>query len=224
MTQADNGIRSYVLRQGRMTDAQKRAFDGEGARYLLPFEGRPMDFAAAFGKDADLVMEIGFGMGQATWRIAAETPERNFLGVEVHRPGVGKLLSELVAHGVGNVRIINHDAVEVMEKVLAPDSLAGIHLFYPDPWPKKRHHKRRILRPGLAELMVSRLRSGGYLYFVTDIEEYAESSLALLSTLPNLRNRFADFAPRQEWRPETKFEARALKAGGAHRELVFERV
>ena len=224
MTQPDNGIRSYVLRQGRMTDAQKRAFDGEGARYLLPFEGRPIDIAAAFGNDADLVMEIGFGMGQATWRIAAEAPERNFLGIEVHRPGVGKLLSELVAHGVGNVRIINHDAVEVMEKVIAPDSLAGIHLFYPDPWPKKRHHKRRILRPGLAELMVSRLRSGGYLYFVTDIEDYAESSLALLSTLPNLRNRFADFAPRQDWRPETKFEARARQTGGAHRELVFERV
>lgn len=224
MTNADNGIRTYVLRQGRMTDAQKKAFDGEGRRFLVPFSGQPFEWPAIFGNDRPVVMEIGFGMGRATWQIALSRPDVNYLGIEVHRPGVGKLLSDLLSQNIPNVRIVNHDAVEVMERSIAPASLAGIHLFYPDPWPKKRHQKRRMVRPGLSELMASRLAPGGYFYFVTDIEEYAESALEVLSGTAGLRNRYADYAEAQTWRPETKFEARATVAGRSRRELLFERV
>jgi tRNA (guanine-N7-)-methyltransferase len=162
-------------------------------------------------------------MGHATWRIAKARPEVNYLGVEVHRPGVGKLLADLIAQGVANVRVLQHDAIEVLEKGLTPARLDGIHLFYPDPWPKKRHHKRRLIRPGLAELMVSRLRIGASLYFVTDIEDYAEQALRVLSAIEGLRNRFDGWAEPQVWRPETKFEVRASNEGRVRRELVFER-
>lgn len=224
MNGIDPTIRTYVLRSGRLTDSQKRALDELGPRFCLPFQpGRAIDFAAAFGNSNPVVAEIGFGMGQATWRIAQEHPGTNYLGFEVHKPGVGKLLYELGERGIGNVRIVYHDAVEVMERSIAPSSLAGIHIFYPDPWPKKRHHKRRLVRPGLAELLASRLAPGGYLYFVTDIEGYAEWSLEVLSAVPGLRNRYEDYAPRQEWRPETKFEARASRDGRGAWELMFER-
>ena len=220
----DIGIRTYVLRQGRMTDAQKKALEGEGRRFLVDYSGSLLDLGSLFPEERPLVLEIGFGMGQATWQIAEARAEENFLGIEVHRPGVGKLISELLARGIENVRIINHDAVEVMERAIAPSSLAGIHLFYPDPWPKKRHHKRRMVRPGLAELMASRIAPGGYFYFVTDIEEYAQSALEVLSGTPGLRNRYGGFAEAQGWRPETKFEARARLAGRSRRELLFEKV
>ncbi|MEI6877364.1 MAG: tRNA (guanosine(46)-N7)-methyltransferase TrmB, partial [Spirochaetota bacterium] len=163
-------------------------------------------------------------MGQATWRLAASMPERNFLGVEVHRPGVGRLLADLLANDIQNVRIVNHDAIEVLETGLEAESLSAIHLFYPDPWPKKRHQKRRIVRPGLVELMVSRLGPGAYIYFVTDIEDYANATLALLTATKGLRNRYDGFASPQEWRPETKFESRAKLAGRSCLELLFERV
>lgn len=224
MSEHDNGIRTYVLRQGRMTDAQKRAFEGEARRFLLDYEGRPLEYGRVFGREAPVILEIGFGMGLATWQIALARPEENFLGIEVHRPGVGKLLTELEARGIENLRLVNHDAVEVLERSIPEASLAGIHLFYPDPWPKKRHHKRRMVRPGLAELMASRLASGGYFYFVTDIEEYAESALGVLSAVPGLRNRYEGYAEPQAWRPETKFEARASAEGRGHRELLFERI
>jgi len=224
----DLGIRTYVLRQGRMTDAQRRALVGEGARFILPFaeDGNTavlLDLEAAFGRRAPLVLEIGFGMGKATWQIAADRPDTDFLGVEVHRPGVGKLVAELESRGISNVRIVNHDAVELLERGLSPASLAGIHLFYPDPWPKKRHHKRRMVRPGLAELMASRLGPGGYFYFVTDIEDYALAALEVLGATEGLRNRYPAFAESQAWRPETKFEARASVAGRDRWELLFER-
>lgn len=224
MRDIDPSIRTYVLRSGRMTESQKRALDELGPRFCLPFDPtKPLDLAAAFGNGNPVVAEIGFGMGQATWRIAWEHPEINYLGFEVHRPGVGKLLAELGARDIANVRIVHHDAVEVFERSLPPASLAGLHIFYPDPWPKKRHNKRRLIRPGLAELLASRLKPGGYLYFVTDIEGYAAWSLDVLAAVPGLRNRFDGFAPRQEWRPETKFEARANRDGRGAWELLFER-
>ncbi len=221
----DKSIKTFVLRAGRMTDGQRRALEELGPRLCLPFDAKkPLDYAAAFGNDRPVVAEIGFGMGRATWQIAAENPETNYLGMEVHTPGVGKLLAELGERGIGNVRILHHDAVEALERVIPPCSLAGFHIFYPDPWPKKRHHKRRLLRPGIVELLVSRLRTGGYLYFVTDIEEYGEWTLELLSRTPGLRNHYEGFAPRQEWRPETKFESKAAVAGRGVWEVLFERV
>jgi len=224
MNPADTGIRTYVLRTGRMTEAQKLAIDELGPSFVLPFNpGRRIDYATLFGDGRPVIAEIGFGMGQATWRIARDNPSIGYLGIEVHTPGVGKLLLEMQEHDVRNIRIVHHDAVEVFERMIAPASLAGIHIFYPDPWPKKRHHKRRLIREGLVELLSSRLQAGGYLYFVTDIEEYADWSLELLSRTPGLRNRYMGFAPRQEWRPETKFEARANRDGRRAWELVFER-
>jgi len=220
----DRGIRTYVLRSGRMTDSQKRALVELWPRFGVEFEpSRPLDLGALFGNGGPTVAEIGFGMGVATWKIAEANPGTNYLGFEVHRPGIGKLMSELEARGIGNVRIMSHDAVEAFEKVIEPGSFAGLHIFYPDPWPKKRHHKRRLIRPGLSEILASRLAPGGYLYFVTDIEEYAAWSLEVLSRTPGLKNRYGDYAPRQEWRPETKFEAHAARDGRGRWELVFER-
>ena len=222
---SDLSIRTYVLRAGRMTDGQRKALAELSPRYCLPFDpSRPLDLAAAFGNSRPVVAEIGFGMGKATWRIAEARPETNYLGMEVHTPGVGKLVAELHERGIGNVRILHHDAVEALEKVIPPASLAGFHIFYPDPWPKKRHHKRRLLRPGIVELLVSRLAPGGYLYFVTDIEDYGQSTLELLSGTAGLKNRYEGFAPRQEWRPETKFEARASYAGRGVFEVLFEKL
>ena len=225
MSDIDTSIRTYVLRTGRMTDAQKRAIEELGPRFLVGFDASgPMDFRAAFGNGNPVVAEIGFGMGQATWRIAQDNPGTNYLGFEVHTPGVGKLLLDLCERDIANVRIVHHDAVEALERMLPPSSLAGFHVFYPDPWPKKRHHKRRLIRPGLAELLASRLAGGGYLYFVTDVEDYAAWSLEVLSATQGLRNRYEGYAPRQEWRPETKFEARASRDGRGAWELLFEKV
>lgn len=217
----DSRIRTYVLRAGRMTDAQKRALDTLSAKYVIPFEARRLDLKSLFARQEPVILEIGFGMGQATWRIAQARPQYSYLGVEVHAPGVGKLLMSLDEAGLDNVKVIQHDAIEVLESMIPESSLGGIHLFYPDPWPKKRHHKRRIMRKELLELMVSRLEPGAYLYFVTDIEEYARSTLELLQTADRLENAYADFAPRQEWRPETKFGSKAEKAGRGAWELLF---
>lgn len=219
---ADRGIRTYVLRTGRMTEAQKEAIAALGPRYVIPFEPDAiLDFPSVFGNGAPVVMEIGFGMGQATWKIALAHPEMNYLGVEVHTPGVGKLLIDIEREKIGNLRIINHDVVEVLEKIIAPGSLAGYHIFYPDPWQKKRHNKRRLIRDGLSGLLASRLSPGAYLYFVTDIEDYANQALDVLSRTDGLVNSHDGFAPRQEWRPETKFEARAKGVGRAVWELMF---
>jgi tRNA (guanine-N7-)-methyltransferase len=207
-----------------MTDAQKRALDGLWTRYGMEFDSTTrLDLAAAFGNANPVVAEIGFGMGRATWQIAMDNPTVNYLGLEVHTPGVGRLLSDLDSRGIGNVRIFRHDAIEVFERMIAPSSFAGLHIFYPDPWPKKRHHKRRLIRDGLAELLASRLASGAYLYFVTDIEEYGLWALDVLSRTEGLLNRFEGFAPRQDWRPETKFESHAARDGRGAWELVFER-
>jgi tRNA (guanine-N7-)-methyltransferase len=224
MSATDTGIKTYVLRTGRMTEAQERAIAELGPLYCIPFsQGSRLDAAALFGDGRPLVAEIGFGMGQATWRIALDNPGIGYLGIEVHAPGVGKLLSEIASRGIGNLRIVRHDAVEVLERMIAPSSLAGIHVFYPDPWPKKRHHKRRLVRNGISALLASRLAPGGYLYFVTDIEDYATWALGVLERTEGLRNKYALFAPRQEWRPETKFEARASRDGRGAWELVFEK-
>lgn len=216
-------IKTYVIRAGRMTDAQRSAIDAYGSEYVIPFSQEPLDMPLIFNESKPLIMEIGFGMGKATWQIARDRPQYNYLGVEVHSPGVGRLIMELRENGLGNLKIIQHDAVEVLSAMVPEGSLAGLHVFYPDPWPKKRHHKRRLMRQPIVDLMVSRLIPGGYIYFVTDIEEYGQSTLDLLSSCQGLENEYEGFAPRIEWRPETKFEAKAGKAGRSAFELYYSK-
>jgi len=220
---AHRPIRSYVLRQGRMTPAQARALRELYPRYGVPFTGEPLDFAALFGRRAPVVLEIGSGMGETTAAIAAMRPEADFIAVEVHAPGVGSLLNRIAAAGLSNVRVIRHDAVEVLERMIPDESLAGIHLFFPDPWPKKRHHKRRLVQPAFAALAACKLALGGYLHAATDWTDYAEWMLQVLSAEPLLENTAARFAPRPAWRPPTKFEARGVRLGHEVRDLLFRR-
>ena len=217
-------IRSFVRRTGRTTTGQARALAGHGARYVLPFERRHLDFREAFGREAPTILEIGFGMGEATARIAATLPHLNFLGCEVHDPGVGALVKRIVDERLENIRIVQHDAVEVLQHMLPPASLAGVHIFFPDPWHKKRHHKRRLIQPPLVALLASRLQSGGYIHCATDWEEYAQQMLEVLEGEAALRNTAAGFAERPHYRPLTKFENRGLRLGHGVWDLVFRKV
>lgn len=220
---AGRAIRSYVLRQGRMSVAQKRAYDSLLERYAIPFSLQPLDLSQPFGREAPKILEIGFGMGETTARIAASHPERDYLGVEVHSPGVGSLLKLIDEQQLGNVRVVQHDAAEVVEHMIAPGALAAVHVFFPDPWPKKRHHKRRLIQPPFVRLLASRLAVGGYLHLATDWQEYAQQMLEVLGAEPLLRNTARDYAPRPEYRPLTKFEQRGLKLGHGVWDLVFDR-
>lgn len=170
-----------------------------------------------------MILEVGFGMGETTAEIARTNPQIDYLGVEVHGPGVGSLLRLIEAHALSNVRIVQHDAVDVLKMMIAPESLAAIHIFFPDPWPKKRHHKRRLLQPQFARLLATRLQSGGYLHVATDWQEYAEWTLAVLREVPTLKNTDENFASRPTYRPLTKFERRGLRLGHAVRDMVFSK-
>lgn len=214
-------IRSYVLRQGRMTDAQRAAHERLLPRYGVPFKPAPLDFAHVFGRHAPVVLEIGFGMGDTTAEIAASNPQIDYLGVEVHAPGVGSLLRMIEARELSNLRIVQHDAVEVLEHMIEPGSLAGIHLFFPDPWHKKKHHKRRLIQPDFVARLVTRLAPGGYLHCATDWQPYAEQMLEVLGAEPALRNSTDGYAPRPGYRPLTKFEQRGLRLGHGVWDLVF---
>lgn len=216
-------IRSFVLRQGHLTAAQERAIAELLPRFGVPYRPAPLDLDALFGRAAPRILEIGFGMGQTTAQIAAAAPEKDFLGIEVHTPGVGGLLKLLGEQGLTNVRIVQHDAVEVVRDMLPPASLTGIHVFFPDPWPKKRHHKRRLLQPELVKQLAERLAPGGYLHAATDWKEYAEQILAVFSAEPLLRNTVAEFAPRPDYRPLTKFEQRGLNLGHGVWDVIFVR-
>jgi tRNA (guanine-N7-)-methyltransferase len=220
---ARRGIRSFVLRQGRMSPAQQRACDELMPRYGIAFDAQSLDYAAVFGRSAPVVLEIGFGMGETTAEIAASHPHVDFLGIEVHLPGVGALLRRIEAAGLANVRVIRHDAVEVVEAMIPADSLAGIHVYFPDPWPKKRHHKRRLLQAEFIHALAQRLGPAGYLHVATDWEDYATEVLAAASAEPLLVNTTAGFAPRPAYRPATKFEQRGLKLGHGVWDIVFER-
>ena len=216
-------VRSFVLRQGRISPAQQEALDTLAPRWCLPFAATPIDCDQAFGRRAPRVLEIGCGMGETTAAIAAARPDLDFIGVEVHAPGVGSLLRHLDAGQLANVRVVRHDAVEVVAAMIPPASLAGIHVFFPDPWPKKRHHKRRLLNPAFVHELALRLAPGGYLHVATDWEDYAREVLATLAAEPLLRNDAVDFAPRPAHRPLTKFERRGLKLGHPVFDLVFRR-
>jgi tRNA (guanine-N7-)-methyltransferase len=215
-------IRSYVLRQGRMTDAQRTAHERLLPRYGVPFGPAPLDFARVFGRHAPVVLEIGFGMGETTAEIAASNPQIDYLGVEVHAPGVGSLLRMIETRQLTNLRIVQHDAAEVVEQMVPAASMSGIHVFFPDPWPKKRHHKRRLLQVEFARLLASRLRPGGYLHIATDWDEYAEWILEVLAQT-ELENSAGRFSPRPAYRPVTKFERRGLALGHAVHDIVFRR-
>jgi tRNA (guanine-N7-)-methyltransferase len=216
-------VRSYVLRAGRIGPGQQRALDELGPRFVLPFGAEPPNWPAVFGRDAPRVLEIGFGMGDATAHIAAALPDTDFIGVEVHPPGVGALLKRIGEAGLTNLRLVRHDAVEVLQRMIAPGSLAGVHLYFPDPWPKKRHHKRRLIQPAFVALLASRLAPDGYLHAATDWQPYAEQMLLVLTDEPALRNTSDGFAPRPPWRPLTKFEQRGLKLGHGVWDLLFRR-
>ncbi|MGE0497847.1 MAG: tRNA (guanosine(46)-N7)-methyltransferase TrmB [Ramlibacter sp.] len=217
-------IRSFVRRAGRTTIAQAKAFEALGPRFLLPYQASPLDGASTFGRAAPIVLEIGFGMGEATAHIAALLPEKNFLCCEVHEPGVGALLKRLGERGLTNVRIVAHDAVEVIDQMLPLASLDGVHIFFPDPWHKKKHNKRRLIQPPLVHRLAQRLRPGGYLHCATDWEPYARQMLQVLSAEPLLRNTAPEFAPKPDYRPLTKFENRGLRLGHGVWDLVFTRV
>ena len=216
-------IRSFVLRQGRFSPGQQRAYEMLMPRFGIPFSPVFLDLDAVFGRNAPKILEIGFGMGETTARIAAEHPENDYLGVEVHTPGVGALLKRVDELALTNIRVIQHDAVEVAREMVPPGSLAGIHVFFPDPWPKKRHHKRRLLQQAFAELLASRLAPGGYFHVATDWQEYAEHILATLGAVPALENSHAGFAARPADRPETKFERRGRQLGHGSWDAIFRK-
>ena len=211
-------VRSYVLRQGRVTAAQERALADLTPVYGIEFRDELLQPAAIFGRDAPLVLEIGSGMGETTARIAAERQDTDFIAVEVHGPGVGSLLKLVHKDQLKNVRVIRHDALEVLEKMIPDGALAGIHLFFPDPWPKKRHHKRRLVQPAFAALVVRKLAPGGYLHAATDWEDYASQMAEVLAAEPGMR-RAEDSAAR----PATKFELRGLKLGHKVHDFLFRR-
>jgi tRNA (guanine-N7-)-methyltransferase len=216
-------VRSFVLRQGRTSPAQQRALDTLLPAYGIPFAPAPLDFDRVFGRRAPTILEIGSGMGETTAEIARARPGDNFLAIEVHGPGVGSLLKQIEAQRLANLRLIRHDAVEVVGAMIAPATLAGIHVFFPDPWPKKRHHKRRLLQPAFAHELALRLAPGGYLHIATDWEDYAREMLAALSAEPLLENTAAGFAPRPDYRPRTKFEKRGLRLGHDVFDVIFRR-
>ncbi|WP_232076815.1 tRNA (guanosine(46)-N7)-methyltransferase TrmB [Variovorax sp. PBL-H6] len=217
-------LKSFVRRAGRTTDGQARAFAELGPIFLLPYRAEPLDLEATFGRAAPTVLEIGFGMGEATAHIAALKPETNFLCCEVHEPGVGALLKRIGEQQLSNIRICAHDAVDVLDHMLLPGTLAGVHVFFPDPWHKKRHNKRRLIQPPLVRKLADRLAPGGYLHCATDWQPYAEQMLEVLSQEALLRNTAAAYAPKPDYRPLTKFENRGLKLGHGVWDLVFLRV
>jgi tRNA (guanine-N7-)-methyltransferase len=228
LTSATHSVRSYVKRAGRMGPGQLRAMTELGPHFLLPFQKSRLDVDAAFGGPASsparLVLEIGFGMGGATAQIAAGLPATRFIGVEVHPPGVGALLKLIGEQKLTNLRLVQHDAVEVLLHMLAPASLAGVHIFFPDPWHKLKHHKRRLIQPAFVAALVPYLAPGAYVHCATDWQPYAEQMLAVLGAEAGLVNSVpAGYAPKPDWRPLTKFENRGLLLGHGVWDLLFKR-
>lgn len=221
-------IKSYVLRAGRTGPGQQRAYEQFGPRFLLTYAPAPLDVAAAFGRSAPLIMEIGFGMGGATAQIAQARPQDNFICCEVHEPGVGALLKLCGEGGIENIRIFRHDAVEVLDHMLPEGSLDGVHVYFPDPWHKTKHHKRRLIQTPFVNRLARHLQPGGYIHLATDWEPYAQQMLEVLSAEPLLRNTaepgLGGYVPRPDYRPLTKFENRGLKLGHGVWDLVFQRV
>jgi tRNA (guanine-N7-)-methyltransferase len=224
-----NEIKSYVKRLGRFTDAQKKAYDSLAGQFIIPVSQDYLNLSKIFPAQAQkedtfsVTMEIGFGAGFATAEIAQANQEKNYLGIEVHRPGIGRLLWEIEKRSLTNIRIIEYDAVHAAQKMIPPGSLEAIHIFFPDPWPKKRHCKRRLVQRPFTETLANCLKSGGYLYMVTDWEDYALHAMEELNASAVLKNEYKDFAPPQTWRPNTRFEQKGLAKEHVIRELIFKR-
>ena len=216
-------VKSFVLRQGRVSNAQQRAWDTLFPRFGIPFSEHPFDGRSVFGRSAPLIVEIGSGMGETSVAIAKAHPENDYVAIEVHLPGVGSLLKSIDEEGLTNLRVLRHDAVDVLEKMIPDASLAGLHVFFPDPWPKKRHNKRRIIQPPLVALLARKLAPGGYIHLATDWQAYAGHMLEVLCAESLLENSSTDYAPRPAHRPQTKFETRGLKLGHGVWDLVFRR-
>jgi len=214
-------IRSFVLRQGRLSNAQHRACETLLPKYGIPFSQSTLDLDQVFGRQAPKILEIGFGMGESTATIAQSHPENDYLAIEVHTPGVGSLLNQIETLGLTNLRIIQHDAVEVLQHMLPTECLNGVHIFFPDPWPKARHHKRRLIQSALVTRLCKHLKPEGYIHAATDWEDYAIQILQVLSQAPQLTNTASDYASRPEYRPLTKFEQRGLKLGHGVWDLIF---
>ncbi len=216
-------IRSFVLRQGRVSPAQQRACDTMLPRFGIPYAAKPLDLELAFGRSAPRILEIGFGMGDSTASIALAHPENDYLALEVHTPGVGNLLKLVDTHHISNIRIIQHDAVEVVRDMLGEATLDGIQIFFPDPWHKARHNKRRLIQAPFVALLAGKLKPGGYIHVATDWEDYAMQVLKVLNEDALLENTAADYAPRPAYRPLTKFEQRGLRLGHGVWDLLFRR-
>jgi len=217
-------IRSFVLRQGRLTKGQEKALADHWPSFGIDYSPEPLNLPKTFGRQESLkILEIGFGMGETTATIAHSMPEIDFLGVEVHTPGVGGLLKLIGEKSLSNVRIIQHDVVDVLNHKISDASLDGVHIFFPDPWHKKRHHKRRLIQAGFVKLLCSKLKSGGYLHVATDWQEYAEWVLDILKVEPLLTNSANDYAPKPAYRPLTKFENRGIKLGHGVWDLVYKK-
>jgi len=218
-------IRSFVLRQGRLTKGQERALETGWPKYGVDFSQTSLDLNQLFGRsDSKKILEIGFGMGDATAQIAKALPEADFLAIEVHTPGVGSLLKHMEELALANIRIVQHDAVEVLQHMLADGSLDGVHIFFPDPWHKKRHHKRRLIQAEFISLLCAKLKVGAYIHVATDWQEYAEWVLGVLSAEPQLQNSTEGYAEKPSYRPLTKFENRGIKLGHGVWDLVFTRI
>ena len=218
-------IRSFVRREGRLTSAQQRALETLWPVYGIEFSDHFLDFDVIFGRSASITLEIGFGNGASLTQMAAASPEHNFIGIEVHRPGVGNLLLQLEQENLNNVRIICHDAVEVLKRMIPPESLNKIQIFFPDPWPKKKHHKRRLIQPDFINLLATRMKPESILHLATDWENYAEQMLEVLTTSPDFINTatVGDYLPRPDFRPLTKFEQRGQRLGHGVWDLIFQR-
>lgn len=217
-------IRSFVLRQGRLTPAQQRAIETSMPRFGVSYQPQLLDLGALFGRDGSpKVLEIGFGMGDSTAAIAAANPDTDYLGIEVHGPGVGNLLRLIEGSQLTNLRLIQHDAVEVLNNMVGDGTLDGVHIFFPDPWHKKRHQKRRLIQTPFVRMLCSKLKAGAYIHVATDWQEYAEWVLEVLRAEPMLQNSAEDYAPRPDYRPLTKFEKRGLKLGHGVWDLIFIR-
>nr|WP_090412974.1 tRNA (guanosine(46)-N7)-methyltransferase TrmB [Nitrosomonas halophila] len=216
-------IRSYVLRQGHFSNAQRQACETLLPIYGIPFTENTIDLDQIFGRSAPRILEIGSGMGETTAAIASQQPDKDFLAIEVHLPGIGSLLELIRKLQLTNLRIISHDAVAVIQQMLPGQSLDGVHIFFPDPWPKARHHKRRLIQPDFIALLCERIKPGGYLHLATDWQHYAEHMLQVLRDEPRLTNTATDYAPRPAYRPLTKFEQRGLRLGHTIRDLIFIR-
>ena len=217
-------IRSFVLRQGRVTKGQERALETQWPKYGVEYGLQSLDLNALFSREnSKKILEIGFGMGETTAKIAQTLPDYDFLAAEVHTPGVGALLKLIEEQALTNIRIIQHDVVEALQNMIADASLDGVHIFFPDPWHKKRHHKRRLIQAEFMKLLCSKLKIGGYLHVATDWQEYAEWVLELLNAEPQLQNTAADYAEKPTYRPLTKFENRGINLGHGVWDLLFTR-